>query len=128
VTPKSPPPGSYSGPTASDAGDLAPAIKVYGAQLVRVSPKNRAVRFIVFSSGGGLLRGALGKTGLGTRSLRAGNNEIRFVIPAKTFKALRSTQAKSASKWLLTLTSLSTTGKKGASVTRRVVVTKATAR
>ena len=125
----SPPPSSYTGPSGPGAvGDVAPAIRLYGAQLIRVSSANRLVRLIVFSSGGGQLRGALGSTPLGTRPLRAGNNDIRFKIPARALKALRSTSAAGAPNWRLTLTSLSTTGTKGKSVTRKVVVSKPTRR
>ena len=55
---------------------------------------------------------------LGTASLRSGNNDVRFVLPKQLFNSLRT---KSASN-LLQLTSVSPSGSKGATVTRRVLV------
>ena len=87
-----PPLPIYTGPTsAGQEARSRPAIKVYGAQLIRVSSGTRKVRLIVFASGPGKLQVAAGSTTLGTYSLRAGNNDIRFRLPLKTVQALRST-------------------------------------
>lgn len=126
ITPVGPPAPIYTGTTvAAPSGEVAPSIFVYGAQLVRVSAAKRAVRLIVFSSGGGKLETALGGTSLGTFALRAGNNDVRFRLPLSVVKALRSTASVSAASSVLTLTSFSTTGVKGATVTRKLAVVKA---
>jgi len=98
--------------------DPAPTLKVYAPEVLRVSTKTRLLRFVVFSSGDGKLAASLGATGLGSASLRPGNNDIRFVLPTQLFKSLR---AKSTSN-VLQLTSQSPSGAKGATFTRHVVV------
>ena len=92
-------------------------LQVYAPELLRVSAKTRLLRLAVFSSGDGKLQALLGSMSLGTASLRSGNNDVRFVLP-KLFNSLRT---KSASN-LLQLTSVSPSGSKGATVTRRVLV------
>ena len=86
--------------------------------MIRVSAKTRLVRFAVFSSGDGKLQAVLGATNLGTASLRGGNNDVRFLLPTALFKSLRKTSAAN----LLALTSVSPSGTKGSTVTRRVLV------
>jgi hypothetical protein len=113
-----PPPGSYTGPTvpAPDA-EPAPAIALYGPETLRVSKRTRVVRLVVFSSGEGQLEAQLGSSALGKRSLRAGNNDLRYTLPksyARTF----------AARNLLTVTSLSSSGARGATVSRKLVFTK----
>src|SRR6266540_174697 len=98
--------------------DPAPSLKVYAPEVIRVAAKTRLLRFAVFSSGDGTLQATLGSAGLGSAALRGGNNDIRFVLPKQLFAKLR---AKSASN-LLELTSMSPSGSKGATVTRRVVL------
>ena len=120
ASPTSPPPGAHviGTPIAAPTTDPAPTLKIYAPEVLRVSTKTRLLRFVVFSSGDGKLQAALGSTGLGSADLRGGNNDVRFVLPTQLFQSLR----KKASSNLLQLTSVSTTGAKGASFTRRVVV------
>jgi hypothetical protein len=123
-SPLSPPLPLYAGPTILAGDDLAPSIHVYGAQVIRVAAASRTVRLIVFASGPGKLQAAVGGKVLATFRLRAGNNDVRFRLPAKAVKALRKTAAAHAkpSPSVLTLTSLSTAGAKGKSITRRLTV------
>ena len=116
----SPPPGVHVIGTvvAAPASDPAPTLKVYAPEVLRVSTKTRLLRFVVFSSGDGKLQAVLGSASLGSAALRSGNNDVRFVLPTQLFKSLR---AKSVSN-VLSLTSQSPTGAKGATVTRKVVV------
>src|SRR5213076_2474643 len=122
ATATEPPPGAHvigsviSAPTS----DPAPLLQVYAPEVLRVSSKTRLLRFVVFSSGDGKLGALLGSAGLGSATLRSGNNDVRFVLPTKLFRSLR---AKSSSN-LLQLTSESPSGTKGATFTRRVVVQK----
>jgi hypothetical protein len=114
-----PPAGSYTGPTTpAPTTDEAPAIALYGPEVLLVSAKKRVLRLVVFSSGSGRLDAKLGTATLGSRSLRMGNNDLRFTIPKKMVRSL------AARGTALTLTSLSATGNVGATLTRRVRLTK----
>jgi len=100
--------------------DFAPTIDVFGPELLKVSATSRVIRLIVNSSSVGSLTASLGSTLLGTSGLRAGNNDVRFTVPASMFAGLR----KSASVTnVLTLTPMSTSGMTiGPSVTRHVSI------
>lgn len=120
ATASEPPPGVHvigsviSAPTT----DPAPMLQVYAPEVLRVSAKTRLLRFAVFSSGDGKLQALLGSMNLGTASLRSGNNDVRFVLPKQLFASLRT---KSVSN-VLQLTSISPSGSKGGTVTRRVLM------
>lgn len=98
--------------------DPAPTLSLHAPEVLRVSSKTRLLRFIVFSSGDGRLQATLSANLLGSPTIHAGNNDLRFVLPKELSKTL---QVKSADN-LLMLTSLSTSGAKGMTVTRKVVV------
>jgi hypothetical protein len=118
TTATAPPLGTYTGPTvAAPLGDEAPSIALYGPETLRVSKKTRVVRIVVFSSGAGQLEAKLGASGLGLRSLRAGNNDLRFTLPVSAVRRLAATGK-------LTLTSISSSGERGTSVTRGLLITK----
>lgn len=113
-----PPAGTYTGPTVpSLTGEEPPSIAVYGPETLRVSKKRRVVRLVVFSSGTGKLDARLGGLSLGTRVLRTGNNDLRFTLPKSVTRSLAATTR-------LTFTSVSTNGARGATVTRKLVLTK----
>jgi hypothetical protein len=120
ATASAPPPGVHviGTPVSAPTIDPAPTLRVYAPEILRVSAKTRLLRFVVFSSGDGKLQAALGSTGLGSASLRSGNNDVRFVLPTQLFKSLRT---KSAAN-VLQLTSESPSGARGATFTRHVVV------
>jgi hypothetical protein len=120
ATATTPPPGVHVIGTVVPAptSDPAPTLKIYAPEVLRVSSKTRLLRLVVFSSGDGKLQATLGATSLGSAELRGGSNDIRFVLPTALFKSLRT---KSASN-VLSLTSQSPSGTKGATFTRRVVV------
>jgi hypothetical protein len=120
AAPTSPPPGVHviGTPIPAPTSDPAPTLKIYAPEVIRVSTKTRLLRFVVFSSGEGKLGASLGATGLGSAALRSGNNDVRFVLPTQLFKSLRT---KSVSN-VLSLTSQSPSGAKGATFTRKVVV------
>jgi hypothetical protein len=122
----SPPPSQTSvwGTTVpTPTTDFAPTIDVFGPELIKVSATSRVIRLIVDSSSVGSLNASLGSTPLGTRALRAGNNDVRFTVPASMLTALR----KSASVTnVLTLTPMSSSGATaGQPVTRHVSLTAA---
>ena len=121
-SPLNPPLPLYAGESIAVGGDVAPSIHVYGAQVIRVAAASRTIRLIVFSSGPGKLRAHVAGNCSGRSQLRAGNNDVRFKLPATSIKALRKTSAVRAKPSLLTLTSLSAAGAKGKSVTRRLTV------
>ena len=121
ATPAAPPSPLYSGPTiAGPSADLPPSILVYGAELLRVPAATRVLRLIVFASGTGQLRAAVGGKPVGTAQLRSGNNDIRFKLSPSLIGALRA--AGTGAGRTLTLTSLSPAGASGATVTRKVAV------
>lgn len=123
VTSTLPPTSLVTGPFVPvPTADVPPALFVYGPELIRVSSADRAVRLIVFSSGPGKLRAAVGGTSLRTAVLRPGNNDVSFRLPKSTIDALRRAAGARSASLLLTLTSLSTQGATGAKVTRRLVV------
>jgi hypothetical protein len=120
ATATTPPPGAHviGSVVPAPTSDPAPTLKIYAPEVLRVSSKTRLLRFVVFSSGDGKLQATLGSGSLGSAQLRGGSNDIRFVLPTALFKSLRT---KSASN-VLSLTSQSPSGTKGATFTRRVVV------
>ena len=123
LAPAAPPQPFYSGPSeAAPTAELPPSIHVYGAQTLRVSASTRVVRLIVFASGAGRLRASLGATAIGTATLRGGNNDVRFRLPASAFAQLRRAASVRSGSSTLALTSLSATGEAGTTVTRRVSV------
>jgi hypothetical protein len=99
--------------------DPAPELTLHAPELIRVSAKTRLLRFIVFSSGDGALKGTLGSTWLGSAGLHAGNNDVRYILPTQLLKSLRKTNTPAN---VLTLTSYSPGGTQGSNVTRRVAM------
>lgn len=104
------------------SADAPPTIAVFGPQLLRLSATASRIRLIVDASGQGLLSASLGSLALGTVSLRAGNNDLRFAVPKGTLLALRRSAAASN---MLTLTPVSASGVSGTPVTRTVRITPA---
>jgi len=115
------PPGvKVTGPVIqTPTTDPAPDLTLHAPELIRVSAKTRLLRFIIFSSGDGTLKATLGSTWLGSAGLHAGNNDVRYVVPTQLLKSLRKTNTPAN---VLMLTSYSTGGTQGASVTRRVAM------
>jgi len=115
----------YVGPTTpAPTSELAPSILVHGAETVRVPAATRLLRMLVFASGGGQLRVSIGDTVVGTATLRAGNNDIRYTLPGTTVNALRRVAGVRNADLVLSLTSLSSDGANaGQTVTRKLVVT-----
>jgi hypothetical protein len=103
---------------APTSGDV-PRIEVFGPQLIHLSATNRVLRVIVSSSDSGSLKAALGSLALGSAKLRAGTNDVRFALPEK---ALRSLRTISTAANALTLTPTSASGAAGKSVVRKVAL------
>ena len=102
--------------------DVAPTIDVFGPELLQLSAKSPTIQLLVESSGPGNLNATLGSTTLGSFSLRAGNNDVRFVVPKSMLTSLSLRRSASAAN-ILTLTPLSPTGATvGTAVTRHVVI------
>jgi hypothetical protein len=103
--------------------DVPPSIDVFGPELLQLSAKSPTIRLIVSSSGTGMVNATLGATTLGSRTLRGGNNDLRFTVPKSLLSGLR--RAATAND-LLTLTPMSTSGSAaGQAVTRHVVIASA---
>lgn len=111
----------YGGVSPVPTTEQAPTIALFGPLLLRVPAKSPTLRLIVQSSGEGRLHATLGSLDLGTPTLRAGNNDLRFKLPKSFLSALRRS---SAAKNVLTLTPLAPSGATGQAVTRRVALTK----
>ena len=122
ATSTSPPKGPYTGPTvpAPDA-DAAPTFALYGPETLRVSKTKRLLRLVVFSSGSGELEAVVAGNALGKRTLRAGNNDLRFTLPRSLARTLASARAATRT---LQVTSLASSGTRGATVTRKLLLTK----
>jgi hypothetical protein len=102
------------------AAELPPSIYVYGPELLTLSASDKQLRIIVESSGDGSLQATIGSTSLGAGALRAGNNDLRFTLPASLLVSLR--QSADASN-ILTLTPVAISGgAKGQPVTRQVLI------
>jgi len=109
----------FLGPVvAAPTTDPAPLLTLHAPELLYVRSRDRVLRVIVFSSGSGKLKATLGSVVLGTVGLRAGNNDVRWSLPASLVTALRKTSSDN----LLSLTSLSPSGTTGATITRHVVI------
>ena len=110
----------YGGVSNVPGADVAPEISVFGPLLLRVSTTSPKLRLIVESSGEGKVHALLGSVDLGTSTLRAGNNDVRLVVPKSLLSALRRS---SAAGNTLSLTPVSTSGAAtGTAVTRSVTV------
>jgi hypothetical protein len=120
AAPTIPQPGAIIvGPViAAPTTDPPPRLTVYAPELLRVNARTRLLRFVIYSSGSGKVSAVLGSTALGAASLRAGNNDVRWTLPLSLVTALRRTTSDN----LLSLTSLSPSGARGATLTRHVVI------
>lgn len=85
---------------------LVPAISVFGPELLTLSVGATQIRLIVESSGEGSVEAALGGLGLGSSTVRPGENDLRFAVPAGTLAALRRVAATGALTLTLTPTSI----------------------
>jgi hypothetical protein len=100
--------------------DIAPSIDVFGPELLTLSVSAPTIRLIVDSSGPGTVTATLGATTLGTGTLRAGNNDLRFTVPKDMLASFRRAAANGN---VLTLTPMSPSGASaGLPVTRQVVI------
>ncbi len=120
----SPPPApssTYGQVIGVGSGSLAPTITVFGPQVLPLSSSATQIRLIVESDGEGSLKAALGTLSLGTGSLRPGENDLRFTVPASALTALRRSADATS---VLTLTPVSSDGTvTGKAVTRQVSIT-----
>jgi hypothetical protein len=116
-----PDPVSVWGPVVQvPAVQLPPSIYVYGPELLTLSAGDKQLRLVVESSGDGSLQATIGSTSLGAGTLQAGNNDLRFTLPASLLAALRRSANLSNT---LTLTPVAVSGgAKGKPVTRRVLI------
>jgi hypothetical protein len=103
--------------------DIAPLIDVFGPEVLRLSATAPTIRLIVSSSAVGSVDATLGSRTLGSRPLRAGNNDLRFSVPKGLLTALRRA---AGADGVLTLTPMSTSGAvAGQPVVRHVSIAQA---
>jgi hypothetical protein len=99
---------------------LPPTVFVYGPELLTLSATDKQLRLIVQSSGDGSLQASIGSTSLGAGTLSAGNNDLRFALPASVLQALRRSANVSN---ILTLTAVAASGgAQGQTITRHVLI------
>lgn len=123
ASPTAPPVQSpvYGGVTDTPTASVPPAITVYGPLLLSVSAASPTLRLIVDSTGDGQVHAMLGGVDLGSPTVRAGNNDLRFTIPASLLSSLRRSLSAGNT---LTLTPLSPNGAQaGEAVSREISVT-----
>jgi hypothetical protein len=100
--------------------DVVPTLYLFGPELLMLSPTDTQLRLIVESNGQGSVQATLGSVVLGTVTVRGGNNDLRFRLPAGLLRTLRRAAAAGN---VLTLTPVSADGSvTGESVTRTVSV------
>jgi hypothetical protein len=69
--------------------DVAPTLTLFGPEVLSVAAGETKLRLIVESTGQGSVQATLGAVTLGTASIRAGNNDLRFTLPASVVRAVR---------------------------------------
>jgi hypothetical protein len=122
ATPIAPPnPVGTSTPVIQvSSADVAPTLFLFGPEILKLSPVDTQLRLIVESGSQGTLQAKLGTIVLGVASIRAGNNDVRFKLPAGMLRTLR--RSASAGR-VLTLTPVSPNGTTiGQAVTRTISV------
>jgi hypothetical protein len=98
---------------------VPPDIDVFGPEIIHLSTSDTTLRLIVHADTDGKLQGSLGSYALGTATLRAGGNDVRFSLPAGARVGLRRAAATSN---VLQLTSIASSGVLGETVTRLVTI------
>jgi hypothetical protein len=122
IVPVLPPtPVAVTGPIVSvSSSAVAPAIDVFGPQLLKLSATASQIRLIVSASSEGSVSARLGTLVLGKVNLRAGNNDVRFTVPKGALGIVRRTAVASN---VLTLTPASSDGTAtGLPITRTISV------
>ena len=122
ATPSGPPDpvGTVTPVIQVTAADVAPTLSLFGPEILRLTSVDTVLRLIVESGSEGTVQAKLGSVVLGTAAIRAGNNDVRFKLPAGMLRALRRAAAVGN---ILTLTPFSSNGTTmGQAVTRTVSV------
>jgi hypothetical protein len=122
ATPSGPPDpvGTVTPVIQVTSADVAPTLFLFGPEILRLSPVDTQLRLIVESGSQGTVQAKIGTIVLGTASIRAGNNDVRFKLPTGMLRTLR--RSASAGR-LLTLTPVSPNGTTiGQAVTRTISV------
>lgn len=99
--------------------DVAPTLSLFGPEVLKLASGETQLRLIAESTGEGSVTAAIGSTILGKASLRGGNNDLRFKLPASLLTRLRRAAAAGN---VLTLTPSSPSGVAGQAVTRTVQI------
>jgi hypothetical protein len=119
-----PPPAAINTPVIPvSSAVVAPTISLFGPELLSLAAGETQIRLIVQSNAEGRLGAAFGTLNLGTVALRAGNNDLRFTLPAGAVASLRSSASASG---VLTLTPQSTDGSvSGQTIAQKIRITPA---
>ena len=122
ATPSNPPNpvGTTTSVTQVTSADVAPTLSLFGPEILRLSSVDTRLRLIVQSDSEGTVQAKIGSVALGKAPIRAGNNDVRFKLPAGMLRAIRRSTSAGG---LLTLTPVSPNGTTiGQAVTRSISV------
>jgi Family of unknown function (DUF6055) len=100
---------------------LAPAIRLYGPELMNVSPTARRVTLVVYSSDSGKVEISVAGVSLGTYGVRAGYNKIRVNVPKAEVRRAAGARIR-AGRLQLLVTAISPSGGRGMTVRQAVRV------
>jgi hypothetical protein len=121
VMTKTPPPAAATVTgivIAAPTEDPAPTIYLYAPEVLRVAADASLLRLVVFSTGAGRIRATFNGSDLGTSTVRAGANDLRFRLPAASARRVLASQS------VLELTALSPTGAPGTTFVQKIAFAK----
>jgi len=103
---------------AAPTEDPAPTIFLYAPEVLRVAADARVLRLVVFATGAGRIRATFNGADLGTSSVRAGANDLRFRLPSAAARLVLARQS------VLELTTLSPAGSPGTTFVQKIAFQK----
>lgn len=99
--------------------DPAPTIYLYAPEVLRVAADARVLRLVVFATGAGRVRATFNGSDLGSSTVRAGANDLRFKLPSRSARLVLARQS------VLELTALSPAGSPGTTFVQKIAFQKA---
>jgi hypothetical protein len=115
VTSKPPAVSIQGGVVPAPDGTLAPTIRLYGPELMSVSPSARRVTLVVYSNDSGKVEISLAGVSLGTHAVRAGYNKLRVDVPKAEVRRAAGSRVR-AGRLQLLVTAISPSGGRGMTV------------
>jgi hypothetical protein len=100
---------------------LAPTLRLYGPNVLTVTPRSRRVTLVLFASDTGRVAVSIAGVALGTHDVRAGYNRLRVTVPQAQLRRAAGTRIRPGRLQLL-VTALSPSNGRGMTVRRTVRV------